>query len=67
MPSQIKDSVEDFHIKEASKNYYEVTYTSPTTGKKWTKVTDCKEIIKNIEQGKSLVSNLKKLKFICKL
>jgi hypothetical protein len=63
MPSTIKDALEHFDIKEVSRNYFEVTYTSPTTGKKWTQVTDDKKLINQAKEGINLI----KLKFICKI
>lgn len=63
----INDKITDFQINEVSRNYYKVTYTSPTNGKQWSKETDDKELIKNIQEEKALISNLRKLKFICKL
>lgn len=66
MPS-MKDQIEDFEIIPHSRNYYQVFYTSPTTGKVWSKFTDDVDLILNIKNGKALTSNLKKLKFICKL
>jgi hypothetical protein len=63
----LNDNLSDFEIIQLSRNYYQVTYTSPTNGKQWSKETDDKELIKNIQESKSLVTNLRKLKFICKL
>jgi hypothetical protein len=63
----LNDNLSDFEIIQLSRNYYQVTYTSPTNKKQWSKETDDKELIKNIQEGKSLVTNLRKLKFICKL
>jgi hypothetical protein len=33
----------------------------------WSQFTDDHELIDNIKNGKALISNLRKLKFICKL
>lgn len=63
MPSPIKDSIADFHFLEISRNYYQVTYTSPTTGKVWSKFTDDKELVEKAKKGINLV----KMKFVCKL
>jgi hypothetical protein len=63
----VEDKITDFEIKETSRRHYQVFYISPTTGKMWSKFTDDYELIQNIKNGKALISNLRKLKFICKL
>ena len=63
----IKDNISDFEIIQISRDYYKVIYTSPTNNKKWIKETDDKDLIKNIQEKKSLLTNLRKLKFICKI
>jgi len=63
----VEDKITDFEIKETSRRHYQVFYKSPTTGKMWSKFTDDHELIDNIKNGKALISNLRKLKFICKL
>ena len=63
----INDKITDFEIVQLNREYYKVTYTSPTNGKQWSKETDDKEPIKNIQESKALISNLRKLQFICKL
>jgi len=63
MPNKIKDTIEHFDIREVSRNYFEVTYTSPITGRSWTQITDDKKLINQAKEG----VNLLKLKFICKL
>ena len=63
----VEDKIEDFEIKETSRRHYQVFYKSPTTGKIWSQFTDDHDLIENIKQGKALISNLRKLKFICKL
>jgi hypothetical protein len=63
----VEDKIEDFDIIGIGRRYYQVFYISPTTGKMWSKFTDDHELIDNIKNGKALISNLRKLKFICKL
>ncbi len=63
MPSKFKDKVADFNFKEISRGSYEVTYTSPITGNKWTQTTDDKELVEKAKKGINLV----KMKFVCKL
>jgi hypothetical protein len=63
----VKDSIEDFEIVQIGRGYYQVFYTSPTTGRVWSKFTDDHELIQKVKEGKALISNLRKLKFICKL
>ena len=63
----VEDKIEDFEIKETSRRHYQVFYKSPTTSKIWSQFTDDHELIDNIKNGKALISNLRKLKFICKL
>ena len=63
----VNDSISDFEIIQVGRKSYKVFYKSPTTGKIWSKFTDDHELIENIKNGKALISNLRKLKFICKL
>lgn len=63
----VKDSLSDFEIKQVGRKSYHVFYKSPISGKVWDQVTDDYELINNIVNGKALISNLRKLKFICKL
>lgn len=63
----VKDSIQDFEIVQIYRGYYKVIYTSPTNGKQWSKETDDRALIENIQKGKALISNLRKLKFICKI
>jgi len=63
----VEDKIEDFEIIETSRRHYQVVYTSPTSGKSWSNYTDHHDLIENIKEGKALISNLRKLKFICKL
>lgn len=67
MRKPVNDSIEDFEISPLPKGYYQVTYTSPKTKKQWSKETDDHELIEKIKQGKNLVTNLTKLKWICKI
>jgi hypothetical protein len=63
----VEDKITDFEIIGIGRKYYQVFYISPTTGKMWSKFTDDQKLIDNIKNGKALISNLRKLKFICKL
>jgi len=57
----------DFQFFFSGHGHYRVIYTSPATGKKWTKVTDNMPLIdatKNEENPKR--KDLEMLKFICK-
>lgn len=63
----IKNNLEDFTIEQIGRKTYKISYTSPITKKVWIQETDDHELITNIQNGKALVSNLRKLKFICKL
>jgi len=63
MPIKFKDAIEHFDIREVSRNYFEVTYKSPTNGMEWKQLTDDKKLINQAKEG----INLRKLKFICKL
>ena len=63
----VEDKIEDFNIIPMGRKYYQVVYTSPTSGKVWSNYTDHHDLIENIKEGKALISNLRKLKFICKL
>jgi len=63
----VEDKIEDFNIIPMGRKYYQVVYTSPTSGKVWSNYTDDHSLIINIKDGKALISNLRKLKFICKI
>jgi len=63
----VEDKIDDFNIMPMGRKYYQVFYKSPTTSKIWSQFTDDHELIDNIKNGKALISNLRKLKFICKL
>jgi len=57
----------DFQFIRSSNGHYQVTYQSPATNKKWTKVTSNMPLIdatKNEENPKR--KDLEMLKFICK-
>lgn len=58
----------DFAFRFAGYGHYEVTYTSPTTGKRWRRTTDNMPLIdatKNAD-GEPLKKDLEHLKSICK-
>lgn len=60
-------SITDFDFKFSGYGHYKVTYTSPTTGKKWTKTTDDMPLIddtKNSDDPKKV--DLGRLKRMCK-
>lgn len=62
-----KISVYDFQFMPSGFGHYEVTYTSPCTGKKWHTVTNNMPLIdatKNAETPK--VKDLNRLKWVCK-
>ena len=62
-----KISISDFSFERSGYGHYIVTYTSPITGKSWTKVTSNMPLIdatKNAEQPK--VKDLNELKSYCK-
>ena len=63
----VNDSISDFEIIQVGRKSYQVFYKSPTTGKVWEQFTDDHDLIQNIMDGKALISNLRKLKFICKI
>lgn len=63
-----KTSITDFRFKLYGFGTYEVTYTSPVTGKKWIRVTTDMQIIdatRNEDAPK--LKDLNTLKAICKL
>ena len=65
MKNQI--SLSDFHFKFSGHGHYEVTYTSPTTGKKWTTVTNDMPLIDATKnEDEPLVKDLNALKEVCK-
>jgi hypothetical protein len=60
-------TISNFQFIFSGHGHYRVIYTSPVTGKKWTKVTDNMPLIdatKNEENPKR--KDLELLKFICK-
>lgn len=60
-------SITDFDFMPSGYGHYKVTYTSPVTGKKWTRVTSNMTLIddtKNEEEPKQY--NLHYLKKFCK-
>ena len=63
----MKTKLSDFDFLPSGHGHYKVTFTSPSTGKKWTKVIDSMPLIdatKNAESPKQ--KDLNKLKRICK-
>jgi len=63
----MKTTVRDFDFQFAGYGCYKVTYTSPTTGKKWSRTTTDMELVdatKNSDNPKR--KDLETLKFICK-
>ena len=62
-----KISISDFSFLPSGYGHYKVTYTSPTTGKQWAKVTNNMPLIdatKNADEPKR--KDLEELKRICK-
>lgn len=62
-----KISIFDFHFERAGYGHYYVTYTSPTTYKQWSAITDNMSLIdatKNAEEPKR--KDLEELKMYCK-
>jgi len=60
-------SISDFSFQLAGYGHYKVTYTSPVTGKKWTKTTNDMPLIddtKNADEPK--IKDLNILKSVCK-
>ena len=63
-----KISISDFSFLPSGYGHYKVTYTSPVTGKKWTRVTSDMPLIddtKNADGPK--VKDLVRLKTYCKI
>jgi hypothetical protein len=63
----MKISIYHFDFKFSGYGHYNVTYTSPNTGKQWTKTTDNMPLIdatKNSENPK--IKDLNRLKSVCK-
>ena len=65
---KIKISISDFRFMPAGHGHYKVTYTSPVTGKQWTKTTSNMPLIdatknaeeptqKDLEELKRLLKN----------
>ena len=62
-----KISITDFSFLPSGFGHYRVTYTSPTTGKQWTKVTNDMPLIdatKNCDEPKR--KDLESLKYLVK-
>jgi hypothetical protein len=63
----MKISIYHFDFTFAGHGHYKVTYTSPKTGKQWTKITDNMSLIdatKNADRPKLV--HLYRLKSMCK-
>lgn len=63
----MKTQILDFSFLPSGYGHYKVTYTSPTTGKKWSTVTNDMPLIddtKNADEPKR--KDLNRLKSICK-
>lgn len=62
-----KTTINDFRFEFTGYGHYKVTYTSPTTGKQWTKTTTDMPLIdatKNADDPKRC--DLEQLKRVCK-
>jgi len=56
----MKTEISDFSFKFTGYGHYQVTYTSPTTGKQWVKTCDCMPMIdatKNADNPKRVDLN----------
>ena len=63
----MKTELNDFTFTFSGHGHYKVTYTSPTTGKEWTRTTDNMTLIdetKNSDKPKR--KDLNYLKYFCK-
>ena len=63
----MKISIYHFDFQFSGYGHYKVTYTSPKTGKQWTKTTDNMQLIdctKNADYIK--IKDLNRLKAVCK-
>ena len=63
----MKTELNDFTFTFSGHGHYKVTYTSPTTGKEWTRTTDNMTLIddtKNSDNPKR--KDLNYLKYFCK-
>ena len=62
-----KLSKSDFDFRFNGHGHYKVTYTSPITGKSWTKITCDMELIDNTKnEDNPKVKDLETLKYFCK-
>lgn len=60
-------SISDFSFSPSGYGHYRVTYTSPVTGKKWSKtISDMPLIDATKNADEPLKKDLKTLKFLCK-
>lgn len=63
----MKTQLSDFDFAPAGYGHYKVTYTSPTTGRKWSKTTDRARLIdatRNADTPRR--KDLEQLKKLCK-
>jgi hypothetical protein len=63
----MKISIYHFDFNFAGHGHYKVTYTSPKTGKQWTKTTDNMQLIDDTKNSDSpKIKDLNRLKSVCK-
>ena len=63
----MKTEITDFTFEFAGRGYYRVTYTSPVTGKSWTKTTSNTLLIDATKNSEGpLRKDLDRLKRLCK-
>ena len=63
----MKTQLSNFAFKPSGYGYYEVTYTSPITGKKWVVKTSNMPLIDDTKNSDSpKLKNLNELKRLCK-
>jgi hypothetical protein len=63
----MKISIYHFDFTFAGHGHYKVTYTSPKTGKQWTKTTDNMQLIDDTKNSDSpKIKDLNRLKSVCK-
>lgn len=63
----MKTSIYHFDFTFAGHGHYKVTYTSPKTGKQWTKTTDNMQLIDDTKNSDSpKIKDLNRLKSVCK-
>jgi hypothetical protein len=63
----MKISIYHFAFTFAGHGHYKVTYTSPKTGKQWTRTTDNMQLIDDTKNSDSpKIKDLNRLKSVCK-